>query len=141
MVYIANRGFAEGAWQIKYMAKTILFIEDEAALQQTLGELLKEEGFNLLQAYDGEEGLKMAKENKADLILLDIILPKKQGLDILEEIKKDSKIAKVPVIVFTNLEDTKDISRAMELGADAYIVKANYTLDDTIKKIKETLSK
>jgi DNA-binding response OmpR family regulator len=123
------------------MAKTILFIEDEVALQQTLGELLKEEGFNLLQAYDGEEGLKMTKENKVDLILLDIILPKKRGLDILEEIKKDSKTTNVPVIVFTNLEDTKDISRAMELGIAAYIVKANYTLDDTVKKIKETLSK
>lgn len=121
------------------MKKKILFIEDERTLHKTFFELFNQEGYELISAYDGEEGLKLAKEKKPDLILLDLILPKKHGLVVLEEIKKDEKIKDIPVIVLTNLEDVQTLEKALSLGATTYLVKAEYSLDEVLEKIKKTL--
>jgi len=121
------------------MAKKILMVEDEKDLQQTLGELLKTEGFEILQAYDGEAGLEMARKEKPDLVLLDLRIPKKDGFEVLEELKKDPNTSAIKVIIFTNLESAEDINRALDAGATTYIVKANYSLDDILVKIKEIL--
>jgi len=121
------------------MAK-ILVIEDEASLQKSLLEFLKEEKFEVVGASDGEMGLVMAKKEKPDLVLLDIILPKKDGYDVLRELKQDESLKKIPVILLTNLESPEDIQRAFELGATTYLVKSNYKLEDVVKKIKETLA-
>lgn len=123
----------------KTMAK-ILVIEDEASLQKSLLEFLKEEKFEVVGASDGEMGLVMAKKEKPDLVLLDIILPKKDGYDVLRELKQDESLKKIPVILLTNLESPEDIQRAFELGATTYLVKSNYKLEDVVKKIKETLA-
>jgi DNA-binding response OmpR family regulator len=122
------------------MPKTILIIEDEPTLQKTLGLALGQESFEVKSALDGEAGLKLAKEIKPDLILLDLILPKMDGFEVLGELKKDDEVKEIPVIVLTNLESNKDIERALELGATSYLVKANYDLDDVIAKIKTTLN-
>ena len=122
------------------MAKKILMVEDEKALQSTLGELLTSEGFALAQAYDGQEGLEMAQSENPDLILLDLRLPKKDGFEVLKELKSDKKTSEIPVIIFTNLETAEDINKALEAGATTYIVKANYGLEDILVKIKETIS-
>lgn len=119
--------------------KTILFIEDEPTLQKTVGHILEEEGFEIKSALDGEIGLQKAKKSKPDLILLDLILPKKDGFEVLAELKKDQTTKDIPVIVLTNLEGTKDVEKILKLGATTYLVKANYELEEVVKKIKEAL--
>ncbi len=119
--------------------KKILIIEDEPTLQRALTEYLAEDGFLIVGAMDGEKGLELALAEKPDLILLDIILPKKDGYEVLDAIKKDEKTKKIPVILLTNLESAEDIQKAFEKGATTYLVKANYKLEDISTKIKETL--
>ena len=119
----------------------ILFVEDEPTLQKAVGEILGQEGFEVLAALDGEAGLELIKKEKPDLILLDLILPKKDGFTVLKEMKEDENLKDIPVIVLTNLEGMGDVEKAMSLGATTYLVKANYELDDVIKMIKENLKK
>ncbi|MDO8436162.1 MAG: response regulator [bacterium] len=119
--------------------KTILFIEDEAALQKTLGEFLAREGYEMISALDGEIGFKLAKTKNPDLILLDLILPKKNGFEVLKELKENTKTSDIPVIVMTNLEAMESVDKALELGATTYLVKANYSLEEVLEKIKKVL--
>ncbi len=119
--------------------KKILFIEDESALQKTFGEILKQEGYEVISALDGEIGLRLAKEKKPDLILLDLILPKIHGFDVLKKLKENKETQEIPVIVLTNLEGIGDVDKALELGATTYLVKAQYTLKEVVEKIKKAL--
>jgi len=121
------------------MPKKILFIEDESALQKTFGEILSQEGYEMIPALDGETGLKMAKTKKPDLILLDLILPKVHGFDVLRQLKEDPETKEIPVIVLTNLEGIGDVDKAIGLGATTYLVKAQYTLEEVLEKIKKAL--
>ena len=121
------------------MSKTILFVEDEPTLQKVAGEILRQEGFIVKSATDGEEAMRIIKTEKPDLVLLDLILPKKDGFEVLKEMKADTQTKDIPVIILTNLEGTQDIERALELGAMNYLVKANYELDDTVKRVKDVL--
>ena len=93
----------------------------------------------MISALDGEIGLKLAKAKKPDLILLDLILPKLSGFEVLKKIKEDKKIKDIPVIVLTNLENMEDIEKAIELGATTYLVKVSYPLEEVVKKIKKAL--
>ena len=117
----------------------ILFIEDEISLQTTLGGALKEVGFEIENAYDGEAGLKAAQTSKPDLILLDLILPKMDGFQVLKDLKSGSETKDIPVIVLTNLESADDVGKVIALGATTYLVKSNYELGDIVEKIKEIL--
>ena len=117
----------------------ILFVEDEPTLQKELDEIFQQEGFKILSAFDGEEGLKLTREEMPDLILLDLILPKKDGFEVLKDLKADGKTKHIPVIVLTNLEGVDDVEKAIELGATTYLVKANYKLEDVVRKIKDIL--
>ena len=121
--------------------KKILFVEDEPSLQKTISEVLVQEGFQVLSASDGEEGLRFAANENPDLILLDLILPKKDGFEVLKDLKADEKMKDIPVIVLTNLEGVGDVEKALSLGAKTYLVKANYELDDVLKLVKEHLRK
>ncbi len=120
--------------------KTILFIEDEPTLQKAISQFLEKKGYEIKSALDGEIGIAMAKEFKPDLILLDLILPKKDGFEVLKEIKGNDEIKHIPVIVLTNLEGDTDIEKVLSLGATTYLVKANYELEEIVKKIKEILN-
>jgi len=119
--------------------KTILFIEDESALQKTFGEILTQEGYEMISALDGETGLALAKEKKPNLILLDLILPRVNGFDVLKQLKEDEGTKGIPVIVLTNLEGIGDVDKVIELGATTYLVKAQYSLEEVVEKIKKTL--
>ncbi len=119
--------------------KTILFIEDESALQKTFGEILRREGYEMISALDGETGLKLCKTKKPDLIILDLVLPKLHGFEVLKKVKADEEIKDIPVIVLTNLETMSDVEKAIELGATTYLVKANYSLEEVISKVKKAL--
>jgi DNA-binding response OmpR family regulator len=119
--------------------KKILIVEDDGILQKALNEFLSEEGFEIVSALDGEEGVKFSKESKPDLILLDIILPKKDGYEVLKELKSDENTNKIPVIVLTNLGSLNDVEKAIELGATTYLIKADYKLEEVSAKIKDVL--
>lgn len=121
------------------MKKKILIIEDEKALREALKSYLEEDGFEIEVAADGEVGISLIRENKFDLAILDIILPKKDGFKILEEIKEDEKIQKIPIIVLTNLESIEDIQKAFEKGITNYLVKSDHSLEEVSQKIKEIL--
>jgi len=119
--------------------KTILLIEDEAALQKTLGDTLGAAGYKVLQALDGEAGLRLALSEKPDLILLDLIMPRKTGFDVLTELKQNPATEDLPVIVLTNLETVDNVEKALAAGAVTYLVKANYSLKDILGKIEQAL--
>ena len=119
--------------------KKILFIEDEESLQRAMGSMLEQNKLQILKALNGDEGLAIAKKEMPDLILLDLILPKKNGFEVLGELKKDPGTKDIPIIVLTNLEGSTDIERALALGATTYLVKANYALEDVMAKIESVL--
>jgi len=119
--------------------KTILFIEDESALQKTFGEVLKQEGYEMISALDGEIGLRLAEAKKPDLILLDLILPKIHGFDVLKKLKQAEGTKHISVIVLTNLEGMRDVDMALELGATTYLIKAQYSLEEVVEKIKKAI--
>jgi len=120
------------------MAK-IIFIEDAPALQKILGGFLRDLGYNVTSAMDGEAGLALIKKERPDLVLLDLILPKKSGLEMLEEMRSDNSTSSIPVIVLTNVESSESVEGALRLGAKAYLVKTNYSLDEVLEKIKNVL--
>ena len=121
------------------MNKKILIIEDDLVLQSSLRDFLSAEGFDTEVAIDGEIGIQKALTEKPDLILLDIVLPKKNGYEVLQEVKANKETATVPIILLTNLGSLSDVEKALELGATTYLVKADYKLDEITKKIKEIL--
>ena len=115
----------------------ILLVEDDKFLRTVLEKRLSSEGFEVLTAIDGDEALEKIITEKPDLILLDIILPKKGGFIVLENIKKDPELKQVPVLIISNLGQEEDIKKGLSLGAIEYFVKAKVSIDDIIKKIKE----
>jgi CheY-like chemotaxis protein len=119
--------------------KTILFIEDEAVLQKTLSEVLRQENYKVINALDGESGLNLAKLEKPDLILLDLILPKMNGFDVLENLKVSPETKNIPVIVMTNLENIENVEKAIEAGATTYLCKAQYSPTEILEKINKIL--
>ena len=121
------------------MAKKILIIEDDVSLAENLSGALRDNGFLVTIANDGESGFRQAQEGHPDLILLDLVLPKKHGLKVLEDLNQDAGLKTIPVIVLTNLEDSTDIEGASSFGIKAYLVKANYSLPEIVEKIKEVL--
>ncbi len=118
------------------MGKKILLVEDDKFLLKFFAARLKEEDFEVILAEDGEEAVRKVKEEKPDLILLDLILPKKDGFAVLKEIKSDEKTKNIPVFVLSNLGQESDREKAKELGAVDYLVKVNFDLKEIIKKIK-----
>ncbi len=118
----------------------ILIVEDDKFLRELLeSKLRKEKDFTIVTAKDGEEGLQKAREEDPDLIILDLILPGLNGFEVLEKIKSSAAIADIKVIVLSNLGQKEDIDRAMKLGAEDYLIKAHFTLEEIIKKIRENL--
>lgn len=121
--------------------KLLLFVEDDPFLASLLKTRLINEGFKVLYAADGEQALKILREQKPDLMLLDLILPKKSGFDVMEEMQSDPQINKVSIIIISNLGQESDQARAKELGAVAYFVKAKTSIDNLVAQTKEFLDK
>lgn len=120
--------------------KKILIVEDDSTLQKALGEYLLSEGFEVEIALDGEEGIRRAKKTNPNLVVLDIILPRKDGYEVLKELKDDENTKNTPVILLTNLRSLSDVEKAIKMGATTYLIKADYTLEDVVKKIREILN-
>ena len=121
------------------MANTIFIIEDDKFLRELIVRKLNEEGFDVSEAIDGEEGIKEIKEKKPDLILLDLILPGIDGFEVLSQIKSDSELSSIPVIIISNLGQKEDIEKGMKLGAVDYLIKAHFDPNEIVEKIKTTL--
>lgn len=117
--------------------KKVLIIEDDDHVSKVYDIKLKMENIDTIIARDGEEGVKVCIAEKPDLILLDLMLPKKDGFMVLEEIKKDSSgCKKAPVIVLSNLGQQSDIEKAKKLGAAEYLVKSDTKITDIVEKVK-----
>jgi len=116
--------------------KEILVIEDDQFLVKIYESKFKKEGFAVRSAYDGEEGFKEIKKKLPNIIILELILPNLDGFSFLEKVKKEPKLADVPVIILSDLGQKSDIERGMELGAVEYFVKADTPLSKIINKIK-----
>ncbi len=120
--------------------KKIFIVEDDEFLRSLNAKKLEDEGYEVAVAIDGPSAITAIPENAPDLIFLDLLLPGgKDGFDVLAAIKADEKTKNIPVIVFSNLGQKEDIKRARDLGAEDFLVKANFTLDDVVVKIKEAL--
>ncbi len=122
------------------MAK-ILVAEDDKLISGSLCDALKSEGHEPFPAYDGEEAVAKAKEIKPDLALLDIMMPKLDGIGVLWELKSNTDTAKVPVIILTNMGDVETISKIVEAGATDYLLKSDQSIDEVVKKVREVLSR
>ena len=119
----------------------ILIVEDEEILLTALSEELKQEGFQVIGAKDGQEGVDAAKAEKPHLILLDLVMPRLDGIGALKMMKADPELKDIPVVILTNLSDYDKISDALSLGAMDYLVKANYRLEELVNKIKTVLER
>ena len=119
--------------------KTILVVEDEKGMRESLQEILESSGYAVVVAEDGERALELVVSQKIDLVLLDIILPRKDGFEVLKELKENEKTKGIPVVLATNLSDPKDIQKALDYGATTYLVKANYSLGDIAAKVDEVI--
>ena len=120
--------------------KKILLIEDEKILQDMYAAKLQHAGFEIVTAFTSEEGFQVAKKQKPDLILLDIILQDENGLTFLWKRQDDPKLAKTPVIVFSNYENQKTKEEAFRLGALEYLLKTEHTPNEVIQKIQTYLA-
>ena len=121
--------------------KKILIIEDDSFLQGLEASKLEKEGYKIITASSGEEAMNKINEPEIDVVLLDLILPNFDGLEILKKIRLTEALKNVPVIVFSNLSEEKTMKECMELGATDFMVKSNFTLDELIKHIDKALKK
>jgi len=117
----------------------ILIAEDEEGLRELYRLRFELESFNVIFAKNGEEALKKIKKEKPDLVLLDIMMPKKSGIDVLKELRKDPTNKKIPVVILSVLSEEHFKTKAKKLGANAYLVKADVMASDVVSKVKEIL--
>ena len=127
---------------VKNKEKTkILLIEDDKFISDLYKDGLEWAGLKMITAYDGKEGMEKIKSENPDLILLDLVLPTMNGFEILEKIKRDDKFKNIPIIILSNLSEKEDVKKAMELGADDYLVKVKFSIKEVIAKVKFNLKK
>lgn len=119
--------------------KKILIVEDDKFLRELIAQKLLKENYDIAEAVDGERGIEAVKKEKPDLVLLDLILPGIDGFGVLAKIKEDPELAKIPIIILSNLGQKEDIERGLKLGADDYLIKAHFTPGEIIEKIKGVL--
>ena len=117
----------------------VLIIEDDQRINKVYMAKLSVEGITVMSALDGEEGLRKIYSEKPDLILLDLMLPQKSGFEILKEIKQDPKVKDIPVLILSNLAQEKEVEKGLELGAEDYLVKTDYSIQQVMEKIKKAL--
>lgn len=127
--------------QIDAKQYKVLIIEDDKFLRDLMSHKISKEGFETIEAVDGEEGLKTALEKLPHVILLDLILPGMDGFEVLQRIRQDSKIGKTPVMILSNLGQKDDIEKGNQLGATDYLVKAHNTPGEIVEKVKVIISK
>jgi len=119
--------------------RKILIVDDEKDLRDALASILHDEGFDTSQAVDGEEGLRKALTEHPNLILLDVVMPKLTGIEMLEQLRKDEWGSTADVLLFTVVEDPEIVSKAIALNTYDYLVKTDLSLNEIVAKVKEKL--
>ena len=122
------------------MPKRILVVDDDENILSLERTILEQKGFLVTTAGGGEEALKLLREQSFDLVLLDVMMPKMSGFDVLDALKGDPSVRDIPVIMLTNLETAADVRRAADAGAHSYLVKSNMNLDELAARIADALS-
>lgn len=121
-------------------SKTILLVEDDTVLRNMYEQRLKMDGFNMLCAGDGEEGLELYKDNNVDLLITDIMLPRMSGTELVEKLRKDKKGKSLKIIAWSNLSNEEEKARLEKLGVSEYLLKNSITLDQLSETVKKHLS-
>ncbi len=124
----------------KSMQQKILLVEDDEFLTEIYVAKFQEAGFEISVAQDGHQGLRKAKEQKPNLLLLDLVMPAMDGLDVLRVLKNDPELQYTPVIVLSNLGEEEDVRKGIKLGAADYLIKAHYTPTEVVAKVKSILN-
>jgi DNA-binding response OmpR family regulator len=119
--------------------KSIMIIEDDRFLSSLMKARLEKDGFVVIQAFDGAEAIELFKQKLPDLIILDLIMPKVTGFEVLQTISITPQLSKVPVVILSNLAQDSDIEKARQLGAKEYFVKVKVSIDDLVGRIKGLL--
>lgn len=122
-------------------ALKIVLVEDDEILAKVLFTELKDADFKVSLASDGASGLALVRKVRPDLVLLDLILPKKHGFEVLQELKKNSDTQNIPVIVLSMLNDAEDIKKGLKLGANDYLVKSSHAVGEIVDKVKDFFAK
>lgn len=122
------------------MAKKIVLADDEQFIAIAYNDGLVRAGYTVFVAHDGDEALKLVKAEKPDIVLLDLIMPKKDGFTVLREMKSDPDMAKTPVLILSNLSQATDAQEARSLGANDFLVKSDVSLQELIERISKLLS-
>ena len=123
------------------MAKKILIIEDEEIIFTLIQKKLSQLGYNVLVSRDGQEGLKTMRKEKPDLILLDMVMPKVGGLEVLERMTKEKELKNIPVVVISNSGQPVEIDRAQKLGAKDWLVKTEFDPQEVVDKVVKQIGK
>lgn len=119
------------------MKVNIFVVEDDKFISNAYKEKFSSEGYNVITAFNGEEAIKYLSKNIPDVVILDIVMPIKNGFEVLKYIRKEKRLNKVPVIVASNLGEDQYIVKAKEMGANDYILKSELTLSDVVQKINK----
>lgn len=117
----------------------VLLVEDDKMIIDMYTLKFTQEGYDVMQAENGKDGLDMAKKSNPDIVLLDIILPQMDGFTVLKALKADDKTKEIPVVLLTNLGQDGDVKKGLELGAVDYLIKANFTPSQVVDKVKSLL--
>ena len=121
-------------------ARRVLLAEDDRFLRRAAEARLRQHGLEVLTAVDGEEALRVARAERPDLVLLDVVMPRLQGFEVLKALKQDEATAHIPVIVLSNLGQERDVEQATALGAVAFLVKAHLSLQDLVQRVDAALA-
>jgi len=121
-------------------ARRVLLAEDDRFLRRAAEARLRRHGLEVLTAVDGEEALRIARAERLDLVLLDVVMPKLEGFEVLKLLKEDEATASIPVIVLSNLGQERDVAQAKALGAVAFLVKAHLSLQDLVDRVEAVLT-
>lgn len=120
--------------------KSIMIVEDDRFLSSLMKARFEKDGFGVIQAFDGEEAIGLFKQAVPTLIILDLIMPKVTGFEVLQTISLTPELQKVPVVILSNLAQDSDIEKARELGAKEYFVKVKVSIDDLVGRVKGLLA-
>lgn len=117
----------------------IVIVEDEEILLKVLEEKFEKAGFDVAVATDGAQAIPIIQKSNPDIVLLDLVLPKKHGFEVLQDLKSNSNLKTIPVIALSNLGQDEDIKKALRLGAEDYIVKTQHPINEVVEKVKNCL--
>ena len=121
------------------MGKKILIVEDDVVLREVLAEKLSQKEYDVTSVEDGEVALREINKQKPDLILLDILMPRKGGMEVMEDLSKDEELNKIPIIVISNSGQPVEVQRARELGAKEFLIKAVFDPNEVLEKVEKVL--